>query len=616
MSEGDGISLFAAVKTFHSEGKDLLSAISQLLLASIKDGSPIEKVRDDFESDYRIKEVPVDAVKTILKRLKRDDLVEYDNLQAIRLSAAGLSQQTKLKQSVAALDRELNDLIQDMIEYFRKKGYPTLSTPSKSLIQFIDKNMALTSAVLTRNHAEFKVESKIAEYILYIEKNDAQHFSLLQNMFFGRLYLSVMRVRSDFAKNTKLDAFDAYLDTSILLSCLGLHDADSTKQATDLLKIINGHEKMRAVVARDTIGEARRLLENANFQSSRYVSSVPVRSIYYQLNQKGYDKNRINLLIETLEERIGKLGITIIDITLDRQSEQFKNVSSEVGVWANLLEHPKRPTTLDHDATLLTHIKNIRKNIHSKIFEKNKAIFVSPDSAVLSYSREQAKKSSKFPLSITPLELTSLLWLRDIASDSIASSTIRQSIMAYVRERAISHSLWEKFVGELEKAVAEDKLDEGDIGIILASSETFEILATDEQNAAKTIISQEFVDRLQNEQDTVALRADYMNTKIEAALARIDRISRQAALVISIVFWSIVTLITAFLFFWLLNTFQIDFLVNVGTVITLTIIFLILLLSGKEIKVFDIVLKFRRFLYTRTFTIVYKILTRFMGLED
>lgn len=616
MPEGDGVALFAAVKTFHSEGKDMLSAVSQLMLASINSGESLDAIRQNFENDYQIKDVPTDAARTILKRLKKDGLVQYGDDKKIFLTDEGAGVQASLKQAISSLNRDLNDLIDNMLSYFDARKYARPNDPSRSLLNFIDENMALTTSTLSRKGSnQARVDSKIAEYILHIEKSDSQRFSLLQNMFFGRLYLSVMRVRSDFAKNTRLESLDVYLDTSVLLSCLGLHDTAATEQATELLKIVQGHQKMRVVVADETVNEARRLLGSAAQQGMRYVASVPVHSIYYQLNQKGYDQNRINLLLETLDERIGKLGVDIVTIAVDKNGKNYKAISGEIDTWASLLGHPKRPSTLDHDASLLNYIFDIRHGVHSKVFEKNRAIFVSPDSAIIQYSKEKADHDMRFPLAITPIELTSLLWIRDIGSDSIASSVMRQSIMAYVRERAIGHALWEKFVGELESALKLDAISEEDIGIILSSSDTFELLATDAKNASKTIINQDYISGLQAKRQETIVELDHQEARVAAALSRIDIISKFLALIVSVIIWIVVTVVCSCVFYLALSLTSLENVLNIGAVAIFACVFGGILIFGRELRFFDLLLRFRSTVHGSLKDFFESKIVHFFGLE-
>lgn len=243
MSENSiGTILFAAVNTLYADGRDMLSAISQLMIVCIERNDSLDGIAKKFEEKYKMDNIPTGVVRTIAKRLKSEGLVEYSNIRSssnanITLTSAGVSSRDRLLQSVSSLDRELNDLVEGMRDFFRSNGYRLPKNPAQEIINFIDQNMVLTSAILTRSDTgNFQISSNIAKYILYIEENDANRFKFLQNMFFGRLYLSIMKTRSEFSKNVKFDDIDFYIDTSILLSALNLHDEESNNQAHDLYR--------------------------------------------------------------------------------------------------------------------------------------------------------------------------------------------------------------------------------------------------------------------------------------------------------------------------------------------------------------------------------------------
>ena len=111
MSENDydSITLFAAVKTLHSEGHDLLSAISSLVLQCIESNDSFDDVRQRFRREY-VTEIPEDMLRTILKRLKHKNLVEYESkFSNIRLKIPeGVQRRSDLQDSTSSLQREFS----------------------------------------------------------------------------------------------------------------------------------------------------------------------------------------------------------------------------------------------------------------------------------------------------------------------------------------------------------------------------------------------------------------------------------------------------------------------------------------------------------------------------
>lgn len=602
MSENSiGTILFAAVNTLYADGRDMLSAISQLMIVCIERNDSLDSIAKKFEEKYKIENIPTGVVRTIVKRLKSEELVEYSNIRSssnanITLTSAGVNSRYKLLQSVSSLDRELNDLVEGMKVFFRSNGYKLPKNPAQETISFIDQNMVLTSAILTRSDTgNFQLSSNIAKYILYIEENDANRFKFLQNMFFGRLYLSIMKTRSEFSKNVKFDDIDFYIDTSILLSALNLHDEESNNQAHDLIRLITNQPKARLFVARDTVDEARRLLNATSAQVNNYIDGRPVGSIYYQLQRRGYNSNRINLLLETLDDKIESLGAQISEVRINKDNEAYKNMASNINTWSDLLGHPKRTATLNHDTTLIRHIQGIRGSSRSKILEKSRAVFISPDTAIISVSKELAKSENTFPVALTPLETTGLIWLRNVGSSEVATSLMRQSIMAYVRERAIPHDLWEKFVGELNTAVKDNSISEEDVGIILASSETFEKLANNSDT--KTIINQEYIKEIRSEQELNKLDAEKNKTKVDLVESRIGMIAKQMSVIINVVIWIVILVLIFIMIAFIASMLSFDWIVSI-MMPTITLVFVVIgALLGKEFKLFNLIYRLRQFMY-------------------
>lgn len=622
MSENSiGTILFAAVNTLYADGRDMLSAISQLMIVCIERNDSLDSIAKKFEEKYKIENIPIGVVRTIVKRLKSEELVEYSNIRSssnanVTLTSAGINSRDKLLQSVSSLDRELNDLVEGMKVFFRSNGYKLPKNPAQEIISFIDQNMVLTSAILNRSDTgNFQLSSNIAKYILYIEENDANRFKFLQNMFFGRLYLSIMKTRNEFSKNVKFDDIDFYIDTSILLSALNLHDEDSNNQAHDLIRLITNQPKARLFVARDTVDEARRLLNATSTQVNNYIDGRPVGSIYYQLQRRGYNSNKINLLLETLDDKIESLGAQISEVRVNKDNEAYKNMASNINTWSDLLGHPKRTATLNHDTTLIRHIQGIRGSSRSKILEKSRAVFISPDTVITSVSKELAKSENTFPVALTPLETTGLIWLRNVGSSEVATSLMRQSIMAYVRERAISHDLWEKFVGELNTAVKDNTISEEDVGIILASSETFEKLANNSDT--KTIINQEYINEIRSEQELNKLDAEKNKTKVDLVESRIDLIAKQVAVSINVVIWIIILVLLLSVVVLAANIFSFDWIVGIAMPAIMIILGMAsALLFGKELKLFNLIYRLRQFLYINTKNIIRNKLIVIFGLSE
>lgn len=501
MSENDydSITLFAAVKTLHSEGHDLLSAISSLVLQCIESNDSFDDVRQRFRREY-VTEIPEGSLQTILKRLKQKCFVDYGaKFSDIQLKIPeGVQRKAEIGNSISGLRRDFYSLIYDMKRYYTVNKYDLPADPGKELVLFIDQNIGYTSSLL-RGHDQSVTSSyaHIASYIAHVEKNDSDKFKLLQNIFFGRVYINIIKTRDTYAKNVSLGMTKVYLDTNILLSLLGFHDASYKQQADELLSILRQAQKIEIIAFDETVIEARRLLKTADQEFGKYTNNIPVDSLYYRLKRNGHTKESVTILIEQLETRINSLGIKIVSLpVLNEDSNDYKKISSEISSEAARLGRPKPGATLRHDARVLLAVKLLRNNMHSRLFEKSQHLFITPDTVINAVTHSRSKESLVYPLSISVTEIVSTLWMRNIGDDAIATAMIRQSIMAYVRERAISQDLWNKFIIAAEDAVDKKRLTRDDIAVIMSDEETKRILAEKQYDAPKQLVSDNYIKSL------------------------------------------------------------------------------------------------------------------------
>lgn len=589
MSENDydSITLFAAVKTLHSEGHDLLSAISSLVLQCIESNDSFDDVRQRFRGEY-VTEIPEGSLRTILKRLKQKCFVEYGaKFSDIRLTPEGVQRKAELRNSISGLRRDFYSLIHDMKKYYIVNKYDLPNDLEKELLLFIDQNIGYTSNLLrgynrstTSNHAH------IASYIANIERNDSDKFKLLQNIFFGRVYINIIKTRDTYAKNVSLGMTKVYLDTNILLSLLGFHDASYEQQANELLSILIQARKIEILVFDETVTEARRLLKAADKEFGKYTNNIPVDSLYYRLKRNGHTKESVTILMEQLETRIDSLGIKIVSLpVLNEDSNDYKKISSEISSEAARSGRPKPGATLRHDARALLAVKLLRNNMHSRLFEKSQHLFITPDTVINAVTHSRSKESLVYPLSISVTEIVSTLWMRNIGDDVIATAMIRQSIMAYVRERAISQDLWNKFIIAAEDAVDKKRLTRDDIAVIMSDEETKRILAEKQYDAPKQLVSDNYIKSLRRTRESESKERELAINKVKNVEDYIDKRSKELAscAVKTIAVLLLVIIITAIRI--LIEIFGVSDFVNWFTLASIILLAFFVLVLGVQDKV-------------------------------
>jgi|GEM_PF-1535127 len=598
-SEFEGIPLFAAIKTFYENGNDILSAVCSLVLVTITDDDTITQIQTNFKEKYKVA-IPTPVLQTVLKRLKRNDLLSYDgHFTFVTRTTNGCFEADKLQSSINDLNREFKALINSLNKFFDAKKYTRLSSADKALLKFIDDNLGFASHVLASSDSvpDNKSMSRIAEYILHVEKSEPEIYILLQNVFFGRLYLSMIRTRTEYSSNVNMEPTDLYLDTSILMSLLGLHGKLDKESSSELIGVLSAASNVNICVFDETLDESRRLLESSINGIIDYTKNISVSSIPYELKKQGYDRHRVSLLIESLPQKVEELGLQIRELPASERTQEYNNIESNLSTWCELINAPKGQKTLDHDTKILHAISVLRYGVRSKLFEKSKAVFISPDRAIHHLTDEIANSKSQFPLSLQPLEVASMLWMRDIGNANIATNVLRQSMMAYVREKAISQKLWETFVSALKDAQGKDILTREDIALILSSDDVSILLAEKQFEAPKQIISTKYIEGLRTERTQLSHKAKFGDSLLNAVENRIHQMAHIGAISGTVIIGLVVTAVLFALTWLCISKIGLDTLANLVAIVILLLGAAALFTFGRELKFAKLIIDIRKKLH-------------------
>lgn len=616
-AQQNNIALYAAIKTFHTEGNDIWGTVSALTLLVVENNSNLTSIKTSFSDFYEI-DIPTETLKTVISRLKRDELLKEEKT-IITLTELGGKRKASLEGSVKRIRREYSSLHKNFISYLNKQKITGISQVDIALLNFIDDNIGFTSEILT-TLPEQKIRtipvSAIAKYIIHIEKNEPDLFEIFQNIFFGRLYLTLMKTRTEVDAKAKFDNLLVILDTNVLLSLLGLHDDSLGQTANELLNILKLYQESITVVALDiTIEECLTVLHAHAHDQTEYANHIKVDSDAYRLRLKQIDKRDLNLLIENFDEKVESLGISIVTANKP-DSEKLQDTSSDIARISTINQQEKNANALKHDASVMENIKMHRKGIRSALLEKSKAVFVTQDKTLVSYAREVNLKNHKFLLAIRPVDIMSLLWVKSLGSNkhNVSGNFLRHAVMGYARERLIDSSLWDNFVQKMEEAKKKGTISESDINIILASDETERLLATNNKKVVNSIVNQEYIDRLRAEHNNLRLTNTMRATKIKELdnllatttkqsdaekahnlniLGRFKYISHSISNIIVVTIGVILTLLSALILHFLLNKLGLEALVSWIAVALYILSIAVTTIFGKELKFTKILLSTR-----------------------
>ncbi len=609
------IALYAAIKTFHSNGHDIWSTVAALALMVMPDKGTEQKIKADFSAQYQI-EIPTDALRTILSRLKRDGSIELVGDELV-LNEKGKNARSALEKSVQEIRREYQQLSVDFQRYLTKKKIKVGDDVSKVLLDFIDDNIGFASDVVTSARRDGNTiaisTSIVAGYIISIESQNPALFEILQSVFFGRLYMTLIKTRAEIDSNAKFDKLTIYLDTNVVLDLLDLHDEERHQSAKEMLGVFKEFSKgIRVAIYDETYDETINLLKSYASSRNNFTKNIGVDHPLYALKRRNIDREDLLLIAEKLEEKLGKLGIAIDEIGV-LNDESYKQTRSDIQKVVDDLEAQKSPNALNHDAKVIESIKSQRKTlkIKTELLEKARLVFITSDQSVYQYSKQYSSRSNGFPFAMRPVEIISLLWIKAIGtSGKFSGSLLRHAVMGYAKERLISDKLWESFMSRLSEARSKGEITKDDISVILAADETEKLLKSNKANVIDEIVNQDYVERLRDERIKMAAKTDEQSrtikglkgsvkaTKAEKQNEESNRLNTQSKLteIENTVHafsrklgWLVVT--AAAILLWvaicfglslLLNIFDIGF-IDSATSIILLIVVLFFILMGKPL---------------------------------
>lgn len=483
---------FAALKSFYESGHDLFGVFGNLVLLAISDKNNL--------STAQIKELlvnkidfhlPEDVLRTILKRLRRNGLVEYldiknQDVASIRLTEKGKNQERIARENYKSADREKQSILISL----KNKGLPySVEVLAQEFNLFIENSTKQAVLILERddtstNTTYSKIQQDIVAYFIESEKSNPEVLEKLKKFLYGQIIASSFLNRN-FETSGNIENLSIYLDTNIVFSLMGFHEDYYNLPAKEIINLIKScGVKLR--VFSFTVDELKSILSIYLSEYGYYSSQIRVRSIFQTLKRKGISKIDIMSLMESFENKLDELSIEINysfeidDLISGKQDELSKLITYKPN---------NSVVSIRHDLSALLAIKKLRHNRVKFQWEKSEAIFLSADNQLTTYNfiEYSHKESGTFPEIVFRSDLASLFWLKGKGGSD--NAFLHNLFASYIREKIISKQLWSKFVDELKRKRQEGLLTQGDIDRIVSLSETENILRDKQESGIAEILN-------------------------------------------------------------------------------------------------------------------------------
>jgi len=336
-----------------------------------------------------------------------------------------------------------------------------------------------------------QIQQDITSFFREAERASPEDYKRLKIFIYGKI-VSDAFLNRPIDRSEKIEDFSIYLDTHVVFSLMGYHEDSyntSAKELTELAKGVGATLKIFSFTLEELRFKLKGYLNDYGF----YSSYIPVRSIYYILKKKGVTKLDMMSILESLEEKVSALGITIdYSFIKDDLIDDGSDVLSQL-----MLYRPDSSVPLlKHDVASLLAIRKLRPSSGVYSWRKSRAIFLTSDSILTPFDLKYFSHTENrtFPEAVSQGDMASLFWLQGATnSDNVF---LHNLFASHTRTAVIGTGLWEHFVEELKKGRESGRLLQADIDHIISLSETEVILREKKEGGIQEILSDENISKI------------------------------------------------------------------------------------------------------------------------
>jgi hypothetical protein len=463
---------YSLIKALYDEGKDYIDAFWPILLQVMPiDGRPLAPgpMADEVLAKFALK-IPVHTVQTLAERARRKhgyllrDNKSYSLTEKGRAYVGGLETSRQVQRRIEALVVHACEVLKGKDPLFADREVTLTAMTRVIELNYHVFDFVSERAGQDRSGVEDLAEKHILEYFDHLEEENPTQFATLRDLILGSTLAGLLK-RDDIADATRhFGPTQLYLDTNVILSLLGLPFEVECRPTTELFGLLSRGTQFQLIVFDFTIEELVALLRGYRDASNKYLPHVKVRTIYSSLRYRGISPGDIALLIGSLEERLGSLGVTIERTTVRLDQHTPPTGATEGRILSYKPEQDRRGQC--HDLAAIAEIAHKRGRLEYKV-ERARVFFLTEDYRLSNYAfiERGHQKAGTISEVMPDRLLTNLLWLKN--PESLESLPVSAVIAMHSRDLFIDRRVWDAFHRELEQAVESGAITEEAASILL-----------------------------------------------------------------------------------------------------------------------------------------------------
>jgi hypothetical protein len=511
-------------------------------------------------------QIPQNALKLVLNRankrnyVSRQDATYVPNLEAI----AGLNFAARYQDTIRQHNATIKKLEKFASDRFDIKlteaeaDNALLAHFQKHDIEILECLINVEKPLAVQPQSTKKLDFIVNSFIVESYENDPEGFKYIDTIVKGYFLSSTLffpdlgRIKKRFRKTA------VYFDTALLLRILGYEGTARQESCKELVGLLY-QEGAALRCFRHTRDEVYNVLY-ASMLAMKRSDIEHVSPTFNYLRRAGYGASEIELELALLDNKMGNMGISIVDKPEYSDQLQIDELKLDKALQDETPFWHEKPKQRKHDVDCLSAIYRLRRERQTIYVEDSVAVFVTANSALCKVSAqffvaEGHVDRSSIPMAVTDYALTSLLWLKTpMSAPDIPSKFVIAECYAAVEP---SERLWQKYIEITSRLKEETKVSESEYYLLrysqLVHKELMELIMGDENMITEGTV-QEILEALKTEmrrEDLAKLEQERHLREKEARKWKslnqnIEQKSRRIARCISISTLIIVMLIVSF----------------------------------------------------------------------
>lgn len=489
---GQTITTLAILKSnWDMLGKDYVETFVPFVVESIRSlDTPVVSVGDvqsRLRSDFGL-EIPQHALEMVLHRAAKRGYIRREHkayfpvpevmkkvqLDSVRRRVLGEHEVVlnKLIEFAANLGEnwEKEKAESCLYCYFKKYDVQILRTSVGGKIAIADTTTGMREEVI------------ISAFIKHLYQFDKSGFEYMDTLMKGNMLANVMLFSDLGSIDKKFRNTIVFCDTVFLLRVLGYEGPRKQAPCLELLNIL--YEANAEVKCfQDTMEEVKSVLRSW----SRALSTGQIRreidpGLRY-LQDKGYRSSDVELDIVKLEARLNERRIYLTPRPQYEEQFQLDEEELERALASQLGYQVGGGRALKHDVDCISAICRLRKGASYKNIEECSSIFLTCNDALVRVAKRFTNEDL-VPLAVTDSSLTTILWLkRPMSSPDLPKKRIIADCYAAMEP---PHSLWKKYLDEIEKLEQQGDISPDDVYLLrfsLAARDELMLLTLGDEHA-------------------------------------------------------------------------------------------------------------------------------------